>query len=132
MFRSVCLCTVILLASCSRGASQPVSPPGTHGSEVKVGSIILEPQIPTNMIRPALPSEAAARGLRGPVMVEIIIAETGNVSVRSVVRGHPLLDELAKSAVSQWKYGPVVVDGRVVPIIQVVAVPFIASEGRFP
>jgi protein TonB len=63
-------------------------------------------------------------------MVEILVAETGDVSVLSVVRGHPLLDELAKNAVSQWKYRPVVLNGRVVPVILIVAVPFVASEGR--
>ncbi len=61
-------------------------------------------------------------------MVEVLIAETGDVSVLSVVRGHPLLDELAKSAVRQWKYRPVVVDCRVVPIIQIVAVPFLPAK----
>jgi len=63
-------------------------------------------------------------------LVEILVTETGDVSVLSVVRGHPLLDELAKKAASQWKYRPLVLDGRVVPIICIVAVPFLASEGR--
>jgi len=63
-------------------------------------------------------------------MLEIRIAETGDVSVLSVVRGDPLLNELAKEAVGQWKYRPVVVDGRVIPVVKVVAVPFLGSEGR--
>lgn len=131
--RSIWFWAVILSACCSGRAFEPRRVPAPRASPVRVGSIIVSPQLPTKMIRPTLPPEAAARGIAGPVMVEILIAETGDVSVLSVVRGHPLLDELAKSAVRQWKYRPVVVDGRVVPVIQIVAVPFLASEGRsFP
>ncbi len=128
MRRSVWFWAVILLASCSGRASQPPGLPAPRASPVRVGSTILAPQVPTKMIRPALPPEAAARGIAGPVMVEILIAETGDVSVLSVMRGHPLLDELAKSAVRQWQYRPVVVDGRVVPIIQIGAVPFLPAK----
>jgi len=96
---------------------------------VKVGSILLNIE-PTTMIRPTLPVAAAAQGISGPVMLEIRIAETGDASVLSVVRGDPLLNELAKEAVGQWKYRPVVVDGRVIPVVKVVAVPFLGSEGR--
>ena len=47
--------------------------------------------------------------------------------------GQDVLNELAKEAVGQWKYRPVIVDGRVVPVVKVVAVPFLGSEGRrFP
>lgn len=130
MRRSVWFWALILLACCSGRASPPPHVPVPPASPVRVGSIILSPQLPTKMIRPTLPPEAAARGIAGPVMVEILVAETGDVSVLSVVRGHPLLDELAKNAVSQWKYRPVVLNGRVVPVILIVAVPFVASEGR--
>ena len=77
---------------------------------------------------PLLPPEAVARGIAGPVLLEIRIGESGDVSVLGVVRGHPLLDSIAKEAVIQWRYRPVVIHGRPVPIIQVVAVSFLAPD----
>ena len=94
---------------------------------VSVGSI-LHGDEPVTKVEPTLPSEAAARGVVGPVLVEIRIAETGDVSVLCVLRGHPLLDEIAKDAVSQWKYRPVVINGSFVPIIKVVAVTFVRMK----
>ena len=130
MRKRVWFWALIVLASCSGKASPPPRVTVPRAAPVRVGSIILGPQQPTKMIRPTLPPQAAARGITGPVLVEILVTETGDVSVLSVVRGHPLLDELAKKAASQWKYRPLVLDGRVVPIICIVAVPFLASEGR--
>ena len=104
------------------------APEVAESRPVRVGSI-LHGDEPVTKVEPTLPSEAAARGVVGPVLVEIRIAETGDVSVLSVVRGHPLLNEIAKDAVSQWKYRPVVINGSVVPIIKVVTVTFVGSEG---
>ena len=126
MLRSSWFAAVVVLGSCSGSTSHRSSVPAPP---VKVGSILVNIE-PTTMIRPTLPVAAAAQGISGPVMLEIRIAETGDVSVLSVVRGDPLLNELAKEAVGQWKYRPVVVDGRVIPVVKVVAVPFLGSEGR--
>ena len=76
-----------------------------------------------------LPPEAVSRGIVGAVLLEIRIDESGAVSVLGVVRGHPLLDSLAKDAVIQWRYPPIVVNGQTVAIIKVVAVSFVAPEG---
>ena len=64
-----------------------------------MGSVILNLE-PTTAVRPTLPETARAQGVRGPVLVEVRISETGDVTVLSVVRGHPLLDDLAKAAVA--------------------------------
>jgi TonB family protein len=128
MCRGLWFFALIVSTACAGRASDgPRAPSIPAGRQVKVGSI-LHGDEPVRMTRPTLPSEAQARGVAGPVVVEIRIAETGDVSVLRVLRGHPLLDELAKTAVSQWKYRPVVIDGRAVPIIKVVAVPFVPSK----
>ena len=90
----------------------------------RVGSSIHGDE-PVTKVQPTLPPEALARGVVGPVVLEIRISKTGNVSVLGVLRGHPLLDERAKAAVRRWKYRPAIVNGRVVPIIKVVAVSFV-------
>ncbi len=105
------------------------TPRVAEGRPVRVGSLV-HGEEPITKVQPTLPPEAAARGVVGPVLVEIRIAETGDVSVLRVLRGHPLLDEPAKTAVSQWKYRPVVLDGRAVPIIKVVAVSFLAPDPK--
>jgi TonB family protein len=103
------------------------APVETPEAPVRVGSI-LHGEEPLTKVLPALPAEAAARGVLGPVLLEIRITETGDVSVLDVIRGHPLLDELAKTAVEQWKYRPVVINGRPVPTIKVVTVSFVATD----
>lgn len=115
---------VLLLSSCA--AKSPESAP--VGTQARVGSVILHLE-PTNVVRPALPEAARVQGIVGPVLVEVRISETGDVSVLSVVRGHPLLNDLAKTAVRQWKYTPTVFEGRTVPVIAIAVVSFVQGDG---
>jgi len=91
--------------------------------------VILHPE-PTKVVRPALPEKARAQGILGPVLVEVRISEAGDVSVLSVVRGHPMLNDLAKAAVEQWKYQPTVLDGRTIPVIAIAVVSFVQGDDR--
>ena len=116
--------SILLLASC--GAKSPV--PASVGTQARVGSVIRDLK-PTKVVRPSLPEAARAQGIVGPVLVEVRISETGDVSVLSVVRGHPLLDDLAKAAVVQWKYRPTVFEGRTIPVIAIATVSF-SGGGR--
>ncbi len=79
-------------------------------------------------MQPALPEAARGQDIIGPVLVEVRISETGDVSVLSVVRGHPLLNDLAKVAVGQWKYPPTVFDGRTIPVIVIAVVSFVLKN----
>lgn len=91
---------------------------------VRVGSVILSLE-PSSRVEPVLPDEAAQAGVSGNVVLEIDIDQHGDVSVRDVLRGHPLLHEAARRAVMQWKDEPVELDGiGVVPVIAVVTVSF--------
>jgi TonB family protein len=116
---------VLLLASCAARSQQTM----VAGKQARVGSVILHLE-PASVVRPALPEAARGQGIFGPVLVEVRIAETGDVSVLSVVRGHPLLNDLAKTAVGQWKYPPTVFEGRVIPVIAIVAVSFVQGSGE--
>ena len=113
--------SLVLLCGCAgdqRQASNTAETP-----PARVGSFIHDDE-PFTRVLPALPPEAVAQGISGSVVLEIRIAETGDVSVLRVIRGHAMLNERAKAAVSQWKYRPVVIGGRDVPIIMVVVVSF--------
>lgn len=119
--------TLIVLSFCGGRTSEVAIEPA-----VRVGSTLLSIE-PITMIRPTLPIEAARQGVLGPVIPEVRIDEKGDVSVLSVLRGHPLLNELAQKAVGQWKYDPVVLNGQVIPVVMVVAVPFQHRQGiRLP
>jgi TonB family protein len=70
------------------------------------------------------PPEAAAAGIQGNVLAEIVINEAGLVSEARVVRSVPMLDEAALQAVRNWRFEPAYVDGRAVPVRMVVTVNF--------
>jgi TonB family protein len=114
---------VLLLASCAAKSPQSAD----AGTQARVGSVILHLE-PISVVRPALPEEARGQGIVGPVLVEVRISEGGDVSVLSVVRGHPLLNDLAKAAVGQWKYPPTVFEGRTIPVIAIAAVSFVLKN----
>jgi len=101
--------------------------PAPVATEARVGSVILRPE-PTTVVQPALPEAARAEGILGPVLAEVRISEEGDVSVLSVVRGHPMLDDLAKTAAEQWEYRPTVLDGRAIPIIAIAVVSFVQAK----
>lgn len=123
------LCSLALATATGCAGVPMQAPVETPDAAVMVGSI-LHGEEPLTKVLPGLPAGAAARRVLAPVIVEIRITETGDVSVLDVIRGHPLLDELAKTAVEQWKYRPLVINGRPVPIIKVVAVSFVAPINR--
>lgn len=111
---------VLLLPSCAAKAPQSTA----AGTQARVGSVLLQLE-PTSALRPTLPEAARRQGVVGPVLVEVRISETGDVSVLGVVRGHPLLNNLATTAVEEWKYTPTVLDGRVIPVIAIAVVSFV-------
>jgi len=70
------------------------------------------------------PPEAAAAGVQGNVLAEIVINEAGNVTDAKVVRSIPMLDEAALQAVRNWHFTPTIVDGQSVPVRMTVTVNF--------
>ena len=56
--------------------------------------------------------------------MEIVIGTDGTVTGAKVLRSIPLLDRAALDAVRQWRYEPTQLNGRPVPVIMTVSVPF--------
>lgn len=75
-------------------------------------------------VEPAHPAEALASGLRGIVILDLVIDERGQVVSAQVVRGVPGLDEAAIVAARQWRYEPVKVAGRPVSVSLTVPITF--------
>jgi TonB family protein len=75
-------------------------------------------------VRPVYPEEAKDAGVSGVVVLEVLLDTQGNVRSARVLRSIPMLEEAALSAVKQWAFTPVVVDGMAVPAVMTVTVNF--------
>jgi TonB family protein len=64
---------------------------------------------------PPLARAVAAR-VGGPVEVELLIDEEGNVVKANVISGHPLLQALVLKAAREWKFSPFLADGKKVRV----------------
>lgn len=56
------------------------------------------------------PDAARNAGIQGVVVLNVVVAETGEVKEVSVATGDPVLAQAAADAVKQWKYKPYMVD----------------------
>ncbi len=63
-------------------------------------------------VQPTYPAIARAAGAQGPVAVQVVIDEQGNVTSARAVSGHPLLQDASVNAARQWVFKPTLVNGR--------------------
>jgi TonB family protein len=89
----------------------------------QAGGRVIPPQKIKN-VAPVTPPEALRAGIRGVVILEIVIDVSGKVSKASVLRSLPMLDQAALDCVRQWEYTPTLVNGVPVPITTTVSVAF--------
>ncbi len=69
-----------------------------------------------NMPKPAYPSVAKAARVAGPVIVQVIIDESGNVISANAVGGNPLLHAAAVASARQAKFTPTKLSGKPVKV----------------
>ncbi len=81
---------------------------------------------------PAYPADLAKQGITGRVMLIVAVAADGSVSAVKVDRsaGDERLDAAALEAAKQWKFKPLVKDGRPVPSQVRVPIDFELHGGR--
>jgi protein TonB len=102
----------------------PPPPPAAPKGPVRVGGQI---QMPTliRRVEPAYPPMAVSARLQGVVILEAIVDEEGTVKEVKVLRSvNTLLDREALTAVRQWRYAPVVLNGTRVPFVLTVSLSF--------
>jgi TonB family protein len=75
-------------------------------------------------VDPHYPEVARQGRVEGVVILECITDVDGNVADVKVLRSIPLLDQAAVDAVKQWKYEPMMIDGKAHPVIFTVTVRF--------
>ncbi len=90
----------------------------------------------TKHVQPVYPPEALAQGVRGIVILDIVVDTHGRVASTTIIRSVPGLDEAAVAAARQWQYEPVKVGGKPVSVRLTVPITFslqlpqlIRSEG---
>jgi TonB family protein len=99
---------------------KPVSPPL---DTIRVGSKVAEANL-ISKSEPVYPPLALQAHIQGTVEFTVTVGTDGKVQEVQLVRGHPLMVNAAKEAVLKWVYQPVLADGKAVPFITNVVVPF--------
>lgn len=95
----------------------PSPPPVRLGGDVVVRSLLAR-------VDPELPAIARTARIEDQVMVDVLINREGKVTTRSVVSGHPLLNDAALQAVRQWQFRPIIFLYEPIDVISVVRVTF--------
>ncbi len=80
-------------------------------------------------VAPVYPEIARKSGVQGMVILEVKSDEQGTIVGVRLLRSIPLLDQAAIEAVKQWKYEPLVIDGKPRQVIFTVTVNFKLEDG---
>jgi anaerobic magnesium-protoporphyrin IX monomethyl ester cyclase len=96
-------------------------------------SIVIPPrkrQVPKliSKVTPLYPPAAEKEHLSGDVVMDVTLKEDGTVDQVNLINGDPLLAEVATSAVKQWRYQPLVVEGK--PVLKFVLVVSFDKRGK--
>lgn len=90
---------------------------------IRIGGALVAPKL-LHKVQPVYPEIAALAGLRGIVILEAQVDVNGFVKAVKVLRGTPVLDEAAMTAVRQWRYQPLLFNGVPTEFILTVTVNF--------
>jgi protein TonB len=101
----------------------PPPPPPVRRGPVRIGGQIKEPSL-VHRVEPEYPALALARQMEGVVILEAIVDEEGRVDSVRVLRSPGVFDKAALDAVRQWRYSPVMLNGRPEKFILTVVVSF--------
>ena len=100
----------------------PPSPPPR--GPIRVGGVIKEPAL-IYRVEPVYPGVAVSANIEGTVILEAIVNEDGRVESVRVLRSVNVLDRPAVEAVKQWRYSPVILNGKPEKFVLTVAVTFL-------
>lgn len=87
------------------------------GAGIKEVNLLQAPKS-IHQVNPAYPEECRRQEIEGLVVLQVSMDKKGNVSNLKVLKKvHPLLDKAALDAIGQWKFEPVLLNGKPVPVI---------------
>jgi TonB family protein len=99
-----------------------------EGDAVRAVDDIKPPKL-VKQVNPVYPQAARQARVEGMVILEAKTDEQGNVIGARTLRSIPILDQAAIDAVKQWKYEPLVLDGKPRKVLFTVTVRFMLKEG---
>jgi protein TonB len=105
-----------------------MSTPQTN-SEVKIIDSIPYAS-PIKVVRPTYPYAARQAHIEGTVSLRCLIKPDGGIEKIVIQEGQPLLAHSAIEAVSQWRYKPILVNGKAVRGETTVRIVLQLSKGR--
>ena len=98
-------------------------PPAVARGPVRVGGAITAPAL-VSRVEPIYPRLAVSANVQGVVILEAVVDREGHVESVEVLRSIPLLDDAAIAAVRQWRYSPLLLNGRPERFVLTVTVGF--------
>ncbi len=102
-------------------------PPPPPVRVVRIGGQIIAPKL-VKKVPPVYPPLATQGRISGLVILEAQVDVNGHVKTAKILRGHPLFDEAAVAAVTQWRYKPLLLNGEPTEFILTVTVFFNVSS----
>ncbi len=87
------------------------------GNEIKPPRLVKD-------VAPVYPEEARKNGIEGVVILAAKTNEKGEVTAVKVLTSVPALDKAAIDALKQWKYEPLLINGKPTPVVFTVTVRF--------
>jgi TonB family protein len=124
---------LLLLALSAPGAALPA-----QEAPLLAGSEGVPVPKKTKHVQPAYPQEAASQGIRGIVILDLVLDTQGKVESTNVIRSVPGLDAAAIAAAQQWLYEPARVDGKpvrvriTVPVVFSLPLPALGRQAGVP
>jgi len=110
------------------GVSQAKDLKAFEGDAIRAVGKIEPPEL-IKKVNPVYPEAARKARVEGTVIVEAKADEKGDVVDARILRSIPILDQAAIDAVKQWKYEPLIIDGKPRKVIFTVTVRFSLKEG---
>ena len=107
----------------------PLPPPPAPRAPVRVGGEIKAPRL-IHRVEPGYPLIAQHAQIQGSVILEATVDREGHVTEVRVLRSHSFLDEAAITAVRQWRYEPLMLNGEPQPFVLTLTVSFSIPGNR--
>ena len=80
-------------------------------------------------VEPVYPDNAQFVPVRGPVVLEVVANEKGDVVEAKIVKGgNPVVQKPVLEAVKRWRYSPTYVDGKAVSVKFGVTLPIVLRK----
>ncbi|WP_437661496.1 energy transducer TonB [Sorangium sp. So ce1182] len=113
-------------------AAAPPPPPPPPPPPSPKGPIHLPenatPPVALSNALPPIPEAARSAGIEATVVVRFVVTEAGEVTNVTIVRGHPLFNDVVLATVKAWRYRPAIHEGRPVSTFKTVRIPFKAKR----